>query len=83
MASVDPTTKRLCTKGMPENDVSGLVKHPEQTLDLIKFEQIGFGHVMVGGHHNQIVREHRGVVPVKAAFDDNVLVNHTVFGMYR
>jgi hypothetical protein len=67
----------------PNRWLSVSVIDPEQALDLLELVQVGFRHFAIGGQNHQVMGEHRGVVPVEAAFDDRRIVDDAVLGMNR
>ena len=55
--------------------------HAETFEDLAGFLEIKARRLVVVHHHEQVVGEHRGVVPVETAVEHDVLVDDALFGV--
>ena len=70
-------------KGLPAYEVFARIliqpEHAEGIQNLLRFVQIVLGNIFVVYHNEQVVRQNGSVIPVEAAVDDDVTINHTLF----
>ena len=66
-----------------EHEQTRSPENAQAPQDLVELEQIGFGDLLIGGHNDDVLGKHGGVVPIEASFQDDVVVDDAILGMNR